>query len=143
MGKGLETGKSFIQGILAKITDPEAKAAAEKLIGNETALTLIGNGVEGQAEIDRQLSALREQTTELTTLQQQVDAEKARLETIHGQQVEWFDKNHTALEEYKTLKAAPGGGKKVEPPVGGVAPEALQETVTNLQAAFLGYERDQ
>jgi len=146
MGKGLDTGKAFFQGVLAKITDPEAKAAAEKLLSNETVLTEIGNGVEGQSEIDRQLQTLRTQKEELDTLQGQLEERKAGLESWYTDLSTWHQQNKDALEEAKQLKAnggKPNGKPADEKPTAGLNPEALDERLVGERAAFLGFQRDQ
>lgn len=142
MGKGLDTGKAFFQGILSKITDPEQKAAAEKLLTSELVLTAIGNGVEGQAEIDSQLRAAKTRQEELDKLTEEIDSRKAGLESWHGELQTWYQTNKDALE------AAKRGGKpngKVEEPVV-VKPaglEQLDERLVGERAAFLGFQRDQ
>ncbi len=139
MGKGLETGKAFLQGVRSKITDPEQLAAFDKVFGNETVVTEVGNGVEGQAEIDRQLQTLRDQQTALEELQ-------GKVETRYNEQTAWWNTNKDALEEYKTLKASggkiPPAGETKTPPAG-LTEEQLNQTLTNERAAFLGYSRDQ
>lgn len=138
MGKGLDTGKTFLQGVRSKITDPEQLAAFDKVFTNETVLTEIGNGVEGQAEIDRQLQGLR-------TQQQTLEEEQAALTTVHQNQTAWWNQNKDALAEYKVLKA--GGTvtpKVVTPPAApaGLTQEQLNEALATERAAYLGYDRD-
>lgn len=140
MGKGLDTGKAFFQGILAKITDPDAKAAAEKLLGNETVLTEIGNGVEGQAEIDRQLQAARTQQEELTRLAGELDSREAGLATWHGELQTWYTANKDRLA---TVKPNGDPAPKKEPVPAGLNDEMLTERLTGERAAFLGFQRDQ
>lgn len=144
MGKGLDTGKAFFQGILAKITDPDAKAAAEKLLTSELVLTEIGNGVEGQAEIDRQLQAARTQKEELDRLTGELDVRKAGLESWHQDLSTWYTTNKTALETAKGKSN--GDGTKVKDaviPPAGLTDDALNERLTGERAAFLGFSRDQ
>jgi len=147
MGKGLDTGRAFFQGVLSKITDPEQRAAAEKLLANEVVLTEIGNGVEGQAEIDRQLQTLTAQKSELETLQTQLDDRKAGLESWYTDLTTWHQQNKDALEEAKKLKANGGkpaaGDPNAGKPTAGLAPEQLDERLVGERAAFLGFQRDQ
>jgi hypothetical protein len=144
MGKGLDTGKAFYQGLLGKITDPEQRAAAEKLLANPTFLTELGNGVEGQSEIDRQLQTLSTQREDLETKQTELSTKEQSLQTWHEELTGWYGDNKALLAAAKT------GGKTVttptttvEAPKGMVTEDALRETLGTTQAAFLGFQRDQ
>jgi len=148
MGKGLDTGKSFWQGVLGKITDPEQRAAAEKLLANPDVMTLVGNGVEGQAEIDRRLQDLTTRTATLTDQQRELEERETALETWHGQLTSWRQANTELLELGKRAKA--GGTPPVTPPATPVVPPAsgsitedkLNEALRNQASQFLGYDRD-
>lgn len=143
MGKGLDTGKAFYQGILGKITDPEQRAAAEKLLTNDAFLTEIGNGVEGQSEIDRTLSTLRAQKDELDARAAELTTENTRLTAWHGGLTTWFEENKEALDAAKKAnKGGGGGGGGKEPVVGGLTEEKLGEVIQGERAAFLGFQRD-
>lgn len=151
MGRGLDTGRGFMQGVLSKITDPTQRAAAEQLLANDAVLTEIGNGVEGQAEISRQLADLRTRSETLTAQQTDLDAREAGLTSWHGELQGWYQSNKTALEEYKVLKA--GGRGSTQPGTGtqpasgatppGLTAEQLNEQIGTERAAFLGFQRDQ
>ncbi len=144
MGKGLDTGKSFFQGILGKITDPEQKAAAEKLMANESVLTLIGNGVEGQAEIDRQLQTLKTQKEELEGRTTELDQRETGLTDWHGRLAKWHKENADALAAAKaTATGAPATPPATETKVTGLTKEQLDEQMVGERAAFLGFQRDQ
>jgi hypothetical protein len=142
--KGLDLGKAFFQGVIAKITDPEAKAAAEKLLGNELVLTEIGSGVAGQSEIDRQLQAAQTRQEELDALNARLDEREAGLTQWHGRLDTWYTTNKDAIERGKAGGDGNGGPKpkKVEPPVGMITEEQLNERLVAERAAFLGYDRD-
>lgn len=149
MGKGLDTGKAFFQGILSKITDPEQKAAAEKLMANETVLTELGNGVEGQSEIDRQLQTLRTQKEELDTRAGELDQRTAGLEDWHGRLTTWHTENRDALADAKRLREGGKVGADGKPiAAAAAAPAGLTEAqfterIGGERAAFLGFSRDQ
>jgi len=149
MGKGIDTGTAFFKGLLGKITDPEQKAAAEKLLANPALMTEIGNGVEGQAEIDRQLAKLRTDGEELATRATELDQREGGLTEWHGNLAKWHKDNKVAIEAgVKALK-----GEKVDPtptpnPSPNLAPagmttEQFEEHMRNERASFLGYSRDQ
>jgi hypothetical protein len=149
MGKGLDTGKSFWQGVLGKITDPEQRAAAEKLLANPDVMTLVGNGVEGQAEIDRRLQDLTAQTTTLTDQRRELEEREAALETWHGQLTSWRQANTELLELGKRAKA--GGGNPTPTPnpnpapapgAAGLTEDKLNEALRTQAGQFLGYDRD-
>lgn len=148
MGKGLDTGKTFLQGVLSKITDPGLKAHAEALLGNEVFVTEVGNGVEGQSEISRQLATLRTQQEELTTQQTALDEREQALQTWHGNLSTWHQENKAALDEAKRLRA--GGGPTpptppapAAPPPGVMTEDLYNERIAQERAGFLGFSRDQ
>jgi hypothetical protein len=149
MAKGIDTGTAFYKGLLGKITDPEQKAAAEKLLANPAFLTELGNGVEGQTEIDRQLSGLRTQKEELTTQKTELDQREQGLTDWHGRLTTWHQTNKAAVEEAKRLKADPNARPNPTPNPAdpakptGMTDEAFAEAMKQERAAFLGYERDQ
>lgn len=148
MAKGLDTGTTFFKGLLSKITDPEQKAAAEKLLANATLMTELGNGVEGQSEIDRQLQKLRTQEEELTTRVTELDSREEGLRTWHTDLSAWREANKAAIE--RGLQARPGGNGNNPPvvkpgegtPPAGLTEEQFKEHMVGERAAFLGFERD-
>lgn len=147
MGKGLDTGKSFWQGVLGKITDPEQKAAAEKLLQNNDLMTLVGNGVEGQAEIDRRLQDLTTKTAEIDTAKADLDAREEALTTWHGNLTTWRAANNELLELGKTVKAGgrttpPTTTTTTPPAAGTITEEKLKEALQTQAGQFLGYDRD-
>jgi hypothetical protein len=150
MAKGIDTGTAFFKGLLSKITDPEQRAAAEKLLANPTVMTEIGNGVEGQAEIDRQLSALRTQNEELTTRATELEQREGGLTEWHERLAKWHKDNKAAIEEAARLKADPNYRPNANPnpapnpaPPTGFTEEVFAEKMQGERAAFLGFSRDQ
>jgi hypothetical protein len=147
MGKGIDTGTAFFKGLLGKITDPEQKAAAEKLLANPALMTEIGNGVEGQAEIDRQLAKLRTDGEELTTRTTEIDQREGGLTDWHERLKAWHTQNKAAIEAgAKVLKGevvVPPITKTGDHPPAGLTQEQFDEHMRNERASFLGYSRDQ
>lgn len=145
MAKGLDAGKAFFSGVLAKISDPAQKAAAEALLANELVMTEIGGGVLGQAEIDRRLQELTTKTSDLETRTAELAEQRANLDTVHDKQVEWYTTNKTALEEYNRLKAggAGGTGGTADPTKKPFTTDDFTAAITNERASFLGFQRDQ
>lgn len=143
MGKGLETGSAFLQGIRSKITDPEQLAAFDRVIANPTVVTEIGNGVEGQSAIDRQLQTLRDQQATLDARAAEVEARDAQLNGYKDQLDTWWGANQTLVEEARVLKAGrtPTGEKPA--PTAGLTDAKLGEVLQAERAAFLGFSRDQ
>lgn len=142
MAKGLDAGKTFLQGILAKITDPAQKAAAESLLGNADFVTAIGDGVAGQSEIDRQLQTLRTQKEELDARAADLTTQQEQLEAWHAGLTDWYTKHKDAIAsgaQPRTPTPTPTPGKV---PEGVVTTEQFTEAMRNTQSAFLGFERD-
>jgi hypothetical protein len=150
MGKGIETGKAYLQQVLGKITDPELKAQAEKVFASAQVQTEIGNGVEGQSEIDRRLQELTTKTTELDTKRVELDEKEGTLAKWHGDLTGWREANNALLELGKQAKAkgfnpaAPAGTPPAsgEPPAGTLTEDKLKEALTAQAGDFLGFERD-
>lgn len=140
MGKGLDTGKAFIQGVLSKITDPELRASAEKTFANEAVLTEIGNGVEGQSEIDRQLRDLKAKTDDLTAKQADLDDRETKLDTWHTNLTGWYESNKEKLAAPVVPKTGTPTGEK---PASGLTAEQMAESIASQNAAILGFARDQ
>jgi len=152
MGKGIDTGTAFFKGLLGKITDPEQKAAAEKLLTNPALMTEIGNGVEGQAEIDRQLAKLRTDGEALETRQTEIDQREGGLTEWHGNLAKWHTQNKAAIEVgARVLKGEkvdpanpnPNPNPTPNPASGGMTTEQFEEHMRGERASFLGYSRDQ
>ena len=146
MGKGIDTGTAFFKGLLGKITDPEQKAAAEKLLANPALMTEIGNGVEGQAEIDRQLAKLRTDGEALETRQTEIDQREGGLTEWHERLAKWHKDNKAAIEAgalaLKGEKPVPNPTPNLEKPAG-MTMEQFEEHMRGERASFLGYSRDQ
>jgi hypothetical protein len=145
MAKGIDTGKAYLAGVLSKITDPELKGLAERVFANATVQTEIGNGVEGQSEIDRQLQDLRTKQEELTTLQATLDDRDEKLTQWHEGLNGWKATNEEYLRLGKAAKdkgitdpakiGAPDPSKAL--PAGVVTEEKLTE-VLQREFASLG-----
>lgn len=146
MGKGIDTGTAFFKGLLSKITDPEQKAAAEKLLTNPALMTEIGNGVEGQAEIDRTLQKLRTDGEALEARQTEIDQREGGLTEWHERLAKWHKDNKAAIEAgalvLKGEKPNPNPTPNLEKPVG-MTLEQFEEHMRGERASFLGYSRDQ
>lgn len=147
MAKGIDTGTAFFRGLLSKITDPEQKAAAEKLLTNPAIMTEIGNGVEGQSEIDRQLARLRTQDEELAARATELDQRESGLTTWHTDLSNWREANKAAIERgMKPAAGTPAAGTPAATAAAaaaGMTEEQFQEHMRNERASFLGFSRDQ
>lgn len=146
--KGIAALTEFLSGVLEKITDPDQKRKAEETIATLTAMQpvaqALGDGVAGQAEIDRQLQTLKSQQEELNTLKISLDDRDTRLGAWHTELTGWYSENKTALEAAKgKSNGNPTPDKKVEVPPGVLTEEQYNERTGGLQAAFLGFSRDQ
>lgn len=145
MAKGLDAGKAFLEGILSKITDPEEKAAAQRLLANQSVVTEIGNGVVGQAEIDRQLQALRTQQTDLEAQTSALSEKETKLDTWHQQLSGWGAENQELIALGKKAKA----GTTVIPPTttttppAGLTEEQFNQQIANERSAFVGFSLEQ
>jgi hypothetical protein len=104
MAKAAELGRTFLDGILSKISDPGLREQASRVFGDPIVLTEIGGGVAGQSEIDRQLQALRAQTEEAEARKAELDTRDAGLTAWQQQLGDWREKHVAALEEWKTMK---------------------------------------
>lgn len=102
MGKGQITGAAFLQGVLSKIADPGLRAQAEAVFANAAVQTEIGNGVEGQSEIDRRLQELTTKTADLATKTTEIDQREARITTWHDELAGW----KTSVEDLVQIGSA-------------------------------------
>lgn len=154
--KGAAALDDFISGVLSKITDPDQKRKADEAL---TALkqvgpvaAALGDGVAGQAEIDRRLQELTTQTQELDDRQKDLDTRTAGLQAWHGDLSTWHSESKALLEDGKKFRA--GGGKTLkpgdagyvapsEPPKGVLTEDQFKEAIGGERAAFLGFSRDQ
>lgn len=149
-----DRSKSFIQGVLSKITDPGQRASAEALFGNQVVLQLFDDGVAGQSEIDRQLADLRTKTEAATQKTAELDEREGKLKTWHQGLTDWRQENQEFVELGVAAKKAnwkPGdpppktggdnGGKEL--PAGVVTEEVLKTTLGNFESSVLGFAADQ
>lgn len=120
--KPVEAGKSFIEQVLAKVPEAERsglQTAASALLGNELALTELGNGVLRQEDYSRGMAA--------------VQAELDRLKTIETQQKEWFTANQALLEKgRKAARPATETDPNPDDPAPAVDRDAILADVTKL-----------
>lgn len=93
MSKASEAGKSFLAGVLAKISDPEKRAQAEAALADDAALEVLGSGALAQSDINKRYDDLKAKEDALTE-------DYTRL---NG----WYETNKAKLEEYDTLKKQP------------------------------------
>lgn len=111
MSKAADTGKSFIDGVLAKLPESlrdQAKAVFSAPEATD-ALTLVGDGVLARADYSRQMDEIR-------TKEQQVTEDFERLNT-------WYEEKKSALaelDEFRTGKKKPANG---DPPPPRTTPE--------------------
>jgi hypothetical protein len=96
MSKAEDAGKSFLAGVLAKISDPEKRAQAEAAFTDPSAadaLVAIGAGALAQSDINRRYDDL--QTKEAT------------LAEDYSKLTAWHDQRKADLEELDRLRATP------------------------------------
>ena len=149
--KGLQAFDDFTAGVLGKLSDADARARAESAIavlkGVAPVAQAFGDGIAGQAEIDRQLQDLRAKTEDLTTRQTELDDKDARLSTWHDSLSTWYQDNAALVEEAKRLKANGGerkpAGAPAAIPEGVLTEAAYKDAIAQERAGFLGYQRDQ
>jgi hypothetical protein len=90
MSKAIDAGKAFLAGVLAKLP-AEQRAQAETLFADQAdALTVLGSGALGQAEINRKFNEVEELTRKA---QEDYD----RLQT-------WYTERQTQLADYEKIK---------------------------------------
>lgn len=149
MGKGIETGKSFLEGVLSKIADPDLKARAAAVFADASVATEIGNGVEGQTEINRRLQELNTKTTEIDTRASELATTEANLTKWQTDLTDWRTVNNDDLTLGRQARAAkwdgktPGGAAPVvATPAGGVTEDLLQSKMQELTNNLLGYDAD-
>lgn len=146
MGKGIDTGTEFFKGLLSKITDPEERAAAERLAKSTVVLTEIGNGVEGQTEINRRMNELAVQAKALETKAAELKQTEDGLENWKGQLTDWRAANDELVAIGQKAKAANWDGKTTSPDLktapSGMTEEQVQAKFQELTSNILGYDRD-
>jgi hypothetical protein len=104
MTKALDTGRSFLAGVLAKIPE-SARAQVEAVFQSpdaEAAVTLLGDGVLARTDYSKNMDEIAQQRQELT----------AKFTELN----DWYAVNQPALEEYKVLKAQQGQPPSPPPP---------------------------
>lgn len=134
MSKALESGKAFVDQILAKLPESLRDSAKTAFAAPEAvdALTLVGDGVLARSDYSRLMDDLKSKETTLTE-----DYEK-----LNG----WYTTNKEQLEKVGTLEqeiARLSGQRpivpEVKPPVaGGLTREQLDEILTNRDKGYAG-----
>lgn len=105
-GKAADYGKTFMAGVLAKITDPDKRAQAEAVFSDPAAaeaLVALGAGALAQSDINRTYAEIEEQKTALT-------ADYEKLNT-------WYATRQADFEIVDSLKKA--GKWSDKGPIGG------------------------
>lgn len=147
MAKGAQAGQEFLQRVLGKITDPDLKAAAEKVFADATVQTEIGGGVLGQSEIDRQLQELRTKTTDLETKAADLAETETRLNAWHGDLTTWHKDNQEYIRLGKAAKAnggkLPADGEKPAAAAGGVTKDDLDAALRAELGGALNFNLEQ
>jgi hypothetical protein len=150
MGKGATTGKSFLEGVLSKITDPEQRRTAEAVFANPVVQVEIGNGVEGQSEIDRQLQELQTRQEALETQSGDLQTQNETLRAWQQELADWRTANVGYVELGVAARKAgwqpgqppPTGNGNPPPAVTGITPEQLEAALRNQEQAILGYDQE-
>jgi len=145
MAKGAAAGKTFLQGILAKL--PEGlRADAARVFETVELQTAVGDGTLALEDFTRQSDELTAHKTALEALQAKVKTKDEELATWHGELTAWYGVNKDLIELGKTAQGGdpskPNGGKKVEEPVA-FTPKDYDERIAAERASFLGFQRDQ
>lgn len=150
MAKGAAAGKTFLQGVLAKL--PEAmRATAASVFESVELQTAVGDGTLALEDFTRQSDELVKRQQELDRIAAQQKEKDDELKTWHGELTTWYGVNKDLIEAGKAAggdpsKAKPngGGGKKADDPPPGVLTEAgYDERIAAERASFLGFQRDQ
>jgi hypothetical protein len=105
-GKALDSGKAFIDGVLAKLPESLRESAKAAFTAPEAqdALTLIGDGVLARADYSRSMDEITQKETALADdyakLTQYYDARKADFDIVDGlrKSGKWNEKGPVGLE---------------------------------------------
>lgn len=153
-GRGSDAAQTFLAGVLAKLS-PEDRVQGEtawrtlQALGGGTVASAIGDGTLAQAEFSRLSDDLRTQQETLVRSRAEVEAEQQRLNGIHDAQLQWFEANSAALEEYQRMRASgtptptPTPTPSPTPAPAGFTEEHFNERIAAERAAFLGFQRDE
>jgi|SRR5688572_13055417 len=151
--KGLDAGKTFLAGVLAKLP-VEVRGNVEALMADPTFVTTIGEGTLAQQEFSRLTNELATTRTELETQTAALAEREAGLESWHGELNTWYGANKQLVEEANAARKANGGKPPVaapaggpagngNPPASGLTEEQLEQRISQERAGFLGFQRDQ
>lgn len=150
--KGAAAGKSFLAGVLARLT-PEDRAKGEaalqqlEALGGGTVITAIGDGTLAQEDFSRQSDELRTQGEQLTARQQEQDQRDQALQQWHTDLTGWYTENKDLVETGRKFKKngspSPTPTPTPTPLPAGLTEEQYNERMAGERAAFLGFSRDQ
>lgn len=97
MSKASDSGRSFLDGVLAKLPEDQRATVRAAIEANEGALEVLGSGALGQAEINRQF-------TELTKQRETLESQRTELVAQGEKLTSWYDANKGALDDYLAHK---------------------------------------
>lgn len=152
-GKGAAAGKSFLAGVLAKLS-PEDRQKGEEAwktlegLGGGTVVAAVGDGTLAQDEFSRQSDALKTQAEALEAQKQDLDQRDQSLQAWHVELNDWYGKVKGRLAAGKPSGNGNGDpdpkpGDKPVPSAVALTEEAYTEKIGQERAAFLGFSRDQ
>jgi hypothetical protein len=132
MSKALESGKTFLAGVLAKL--PEGLRGQVETAFNDPsaadALVVVGSGALAQSDINRKYQEIETQKTEL-------DTAIAQAQSDYQKNQEWWTKTSA---EYERLKALDKGGTPpvapVVPPVAGLSKEDVEKVINENNRSY-------
>jgi len=116
MSKAVETGRSFLQGVLAKLPESLRDSFKQAIESPEAAeaLTVVGDGVLARSDYSRSMDAIREQ--------------QAAIQADYAALTQWYENNKTALQEAQTLRTASPAAAPTPAPVAPSAPTPPADT---------------
>lgn len=135
MSKALDSGKSFLDAVLAKLPESLRADAAKAFAAPEAAeaLTTLGDGVLARSDYSRSMD-------ELKTQQEALASDYEKLNT-------WYDQNKERLGKVTTLEAEiarlqgnppPKPDDKKEPPVSGLTKEEVAQILEDRDKGYAG-----
>lgn len=135
MSKASDSGKAFIDSVLAKLPENLRAGAQAAFAAPEAAeaLTVVGDGVLARSDYSKSMDDLKEKETQLAS-----DYENL---------TKWYDTNKTALAKVTTLEAEiarlqgappPTPEEKKEPSVGGLTKEELNQILEDRDKGYAG-----
>lgn len=156
MANGAAAGKTFLAGVLAKLSAEDrakGEAALQQLeaLGSGAVITAIGDGTLAQGDFSRQSDELRQQSERLETQRQELDQRDQALAEWHSNLTGWYTRNKEIIDSasngrnpdgtFKPRTPAPTPAPAPQP--SGLTEEQFNERMAGERAAFLGFSRDQ